>query len=213
MTSLAEYQPAIKTARLTLDPPSPNDDPAMRDMFSDIPTMEFLRFKTKEEKGGWTMPEVVDRREGQSKLIEKRAGSTFYIHLQETGELAGVMGANNINRVDRNADVGIILWKKFWSGGYGTEALYELMRGLFEDDKLHKITYETTEKNEGMRGFLENACGIPLTYINKDELMCTATHKWVSFYVYVIFEEDWPRIKVALLEKMRAGAAKYASKA
>jgi hypothetical protein len=63
-----------------------------------------------------------------------------------------------------------------------------------------------------MRGFLEKACGIPLTYINKDELMCTATNKWVSFYVYVIFEDDWPRIKAALLEKMRIGAAKYASK-
>lgn len=43
--------------------------------------------------------------------------------------------------------------------------------------------------------------------------MCTATHKWVSFYVYVIFEEDWPRIKVALLERIRASAAKYANKA
>jgi len=64
-----------------------------------------------------------------------------------------------------------------------------------------------------MRGFLEKACGIPLTYINRDELMCTATKKWVSFYAYAIFEEDWPRIKVALLERMRAGAAKHALKA
>ncbi|KAF8949332.1 hypothetical protein BGZ47_006869 [Haplosporangium gracile] len=210
--SLAEYQPTLTTARLTLDPPSPADDATMRDMFSDIPTMAYLRFKTKEENGGWTIPEIVARREGHSKQIEERSGSCFYIHDKATGELAGVIGANSINRVNRNAHVGIILRKKYWSGGYGTEALYELMRGLFEDDKLHKITYETTEKNDGMRGFLEKACGIPLTYINKDELMCTATHKWVSLYVYVIFEEDWPRIKVVLLERMRAGAAKYANK-
>lgn len=111
----------------------------MRDMFSDIPTMAFLRFKTKEENGGWTIPEIVARREGHSKQIEERSGNCFYIHDKATGELAGVMGANTINRVNRNALVGIILWKKYWSGGYGSEALYELMRGLFEDDKMHKV--------------------------------------------------------------------------
>ncbi|KAG0297129.1 hypothetical protein BGZ96_007680 [Linnemannia gamsii] len=211
--SLSELQPTITTARLTLDAPSPADDPAMRDMFSDVHTMAYLRFKTKEENGGWTIPEIVSRREDHSKLIVDRTGSCYYIHDKATGELAGVMGANKINRADRNADVGIIMRKKYWSGGYGSEAMYELMRGLFEDDKLHKIIYETTEKNDGMRGFLEKACGIPLTYIKKDELMCTATHKWVSFYVYAIFEEDWPRIKVALLERIRARAAKHANKA
>ncbi|KAF9931870.1 hypothetical protein FBU30_009450 [Linnemannia zychae] len=213
MTSLADFQPPKKTARLNLDPPSPADDPAMRDMFSDIATMANLRFKTKEETGGWTMADIVARREGHEKLIRERTGTTYYIHDPTTGELAGVMGANSISRANRNALVGIILWKKYWKGGYGTEALYELMRESFEDDKLHKITFETVEKNEGMRGFLENACGTKLAYVNEDEVWCNATNSWVSLYVYSVFEEDWPRIKVALLEKMRVAAEQRALKA
>ncbi|KAG0349191.1 hypothetical protein BG005_011117, partial [Podila minutissima] len=47
----------IETARLTLDPPSEKDDEAMGKMFSDIETMAYLRFKTKEPVG-WTKPEI-----------------------------------------------------------------------------------------------------------------------------------------------------------
>ncbi|KAF9028397.1 hypothetical protein BGZ52_011212 [Haplosporangium bisporale] len=169
----------IETARLTLDPPSEADDEAMGKMFSDVETMAYLRFKTKEPHG-WTKPDIVDRRELQEAGIAKGKVSTYYIHDKRTGELAGVCGANNIHVDERHSDVGIILWKKYWNNGYGTEALYEVMRDLFEERKMHK-----------------------------DELMCPSTNKWVSFYAYVIFEEDWPRIKATLLETMKRGAAKY----
>lgn len=138
-------QPRFETARLTLDPPSSEDDIAMGAMFSDLPTMEHLRFNTKEAQGGWSSEDIIARRERQCKLIEERAGSTFYIHDKSTGELAGVCGANTINTKDRNAVVGIILWKKYWRGGYGTEALYEMMRGLFEDWNMHKVTRKEKE--------------------------------------------------------------------
>ncbi|KAF9382523.1 hypothetical protein CPB97_007118 [Podila verticillata] len=198
----------IETARLTLDPPSEADDEAMGRMFSDLETMAYLRFKTKEPHG-WTKSDIVDRRELQEAGIAKGTVSTYYIHDKRTGELAGVCGANHIHMDERRSDAGIILWKKYWSGGYGTEALYELMRDLFEERKMHKITYETTEPNDGMRRFLEVSCGTPLTYILKDEFMCPSTNKWVSLYAYVIFEEDWPRIKATLLENMKRGAAKH----
>ncbi|KAG0257020.1 hypothetical protein BG011_004205 [Mortierella polycephala] len=213
MTSSSQtyIQPRIETARLALDPPSEKDDVAMGAMFSDLETMAYLRFKTKEESGGWTLPDIIERRETQCKAIAEGRGSTFYIHDKTTGELAGVMGANTIDLVARNAVVGIILWKKYWSGGYGTEALYELMRGLFDDLNMHKIAYETTEPNTGMRKFLEQTCGVQLEYIRRDEFMCPATHKWVNLWQYEIFEDDWPRIKAALLEKIKLGAAKHAS--
>ncbi|KAF9292569.1 hypothetical protein BGZ68_003475 [Mortierella alpina] len=212
MADLSLIQPSIETARLTLDPPSEKDDEAMGAMLSDIPTMAYLRFKTKEESGGWTKADIVDRRETQTKAILEKRGSTFYIHDKATGELAGVMGANVIDLASRNAVVGIILWKKYWSGGYGTEALYELMRGLFDDLKLHKIAYETTERNLGMRKFMETTCGVPLEYIRRDEFMCPALNEWVSLWQYEVFEDQWPRIKATLLENMKRGAAKHASK-
>lgn len=128
----------IETARLTLDPPSEADDEAMGRMFSDVETMAYLRFKTKEPHG-WTKPDIVDRRELQEAGIAKGKVSTYYIHDKRTGELAGVCGANHIHMDERRSDVGIILWKKYWSGGYGTEALYEVMRDLFEERKMHKV--------------------------------------------------------------------------
>ncbi|KAF9985186.1 hypothetical protein BGZ65_011493, partial [Modicella reniformis] len=160
----------LETARFSLDPPSSRDDAVMRAMLSDQETMVFLRYMAREWQNGWTAEEIIARRENHCKLIAEKQASTFYIHDKSTGEFAGVMGANIINIKDRNATVGIILRKRYWSGGYGTEALYELMRGLFEDLKLHKLLYETTENNMGMRKFLEQTCGVPLAYVRRDEI-------------------------------------------
>ena len=132
-------QPRFETARLTLDNPSADDDVAMGAMFSDLDTMTHLRFMTKEAQGGWKPADITARRETQCKAIAEKRGSTFYIHEKKTSELVGVCGANMINVLDRNAVVGIIIWKKYWSGGYGTEALYEMMRILFEDWNMHKV--------------------------------------------------------------------------
>lgn len=132
-------QPFFETARLTLDNPSADDDVAMGAMLSDLDTMTHLRFMTKEAQGGWKPADLTARRETQCKAIAEKRGTTYYIHDKKTGELAGVCGANTINVLDRNAVVGIILWKKYWSGGYGTEALYEMMRILFEDWNMHKV--------------------------------------------------------------------------
>ncbi|KAF9354040.1 hypothetical protein BGX26_008193 [Mortierella sp. AD094] len=206
-------KPKVESSRLSFDPPNAQDDAAMGAMLSDPETMVFLRYMAKEWQGGWTAEELVTRRENQCKAIEEKRGSTYYIHDKSTGELAGVMGANVINHKDRNAVVGIILWKKYWSGGYGTEALYELMRGLFEDLKMHKLLYETTESNLGMRKFLENTCGVPMAYVRKEEAWCLATQKWISFWQYEIFEDDWPRISATLLESMKRGAAKQTATA
>ncbi|KAF9357463.1 hypothetical protein BGX34_009358 [Mortierella sp. NVP85] len=212
---MADDQPyiqlPIETARLTLDPPSEKDDAAMRAMFSDLETMAHLRYMAKEWQNGWTEQEIVSRRENHCKAIAEKRGSTFYIHDKATHELVGVAGANSINLDDRNAVVGIILRKKYWSGGYGTEALYELMRGLFEDLKMHKVIYDTTQLNVGMRKFLEQTCGVPLAFIRNEEVWCKATNQWVDLWNYQIFEADWPRISAVLQESMRRGAAKAAS--
>ncbi|KAG0246139.1 acyl-CoA N-acyltransferase [Mortierella sp. GBAus27b] len=204
-------QSPTETARLTLDLASADDDDAMRAMLSDLETMVHLRYMAKEEQGGWTPEEIVARRETHWKAMTEKQASTFYIHEKATREFAGVMGVNRINFKDRNAVVGIILRKKYWSGGYGTEAQYELLRSLFDDLKMHKVLYETTESNTGMRGFLERTCGVSLAYTRKDEIWCEATNNWIDLIQYEIFEGDWPRIQSDLLKRMERGAAKHAS--
>ncbi|KAF9436960.1 hypothetical protein BGZ76_002411 [Entomortierella beljakovae] len=212
---LQQEQPFVKSSaessRLTYDPPNENDDAAMGAMFSDLETMHYLRYMAKEWQGGWTREEIIARRENHCKVIDDKKGSTYYIHDKFTKELVGVMGANSINIKDRHATVGIILRKKYWSGGYGSEALYELMRGLFEDIKLHKLLFETTEGNPGMRKFLEKTCGIPVSFKLRDEVWCQATNQWITLWGYEIFEDDWPRISATMLDSMKRGSARQAN--
>jgi RimJ/RimL family protein N-acetyltransferase len=140
-------QAPTETARLTLDLPTPDDDAAMGAMLSDLETMVHLRYMAKEWQNGWTPEEIVARRETHWKAMTEKQASTFYIHDKATREFAGVMGVNRINFKDRNAVVGIILRKKYWSGGYGTEAQYELLRSLFDDLKMHKVPHCGASRN------------------------------------------------------------------
>ncbi|KAG0300964.1 hypothetical protein BGZ98_008727, partial [Dissophora globulifera] len=138
MAEQPEIPQTMESARLTYDAPSEKDDADMRAILSDPATMVHLRYMTKEWQGGWTAEETVKRREGDVKTMQEKLGSTYHIHDKFTGELVGVMGSNTINFLSRNSVVGIILAKKYWSGGYGTEALYQLMRQLFDDLNMHK---------------------------------------------------------------------------
>ena len=130
----------LKTARLSLEPPTKADDVAQQTMLNDPVAMAHLRFMSKEEKGGWTLADVTDRRQGQLKATEERTGAAFLIHLKSTGEIIGSVGSPVIRFENRSGHVGVMLKKEYWSGGYGTEVLCGYMGMLFEDLKLHKVT-------------------------------------------------------------------------
>ncbi|GJJ79076.1 hypothetical protein EMPS_11435 [Entomortierella parvispora] len=200
----------FETARLSMELPTQADDAMQKTMLNDPVAMAHLQFMSKQEKGGWTLADIVNRREGHLEAVEKHRGASFIIHEKSTGEIVGTIGSSVIHYDNRNAHIGVMVRTKYWFGGYGTEVLYEYMRTLFENVKLHKVTYETLESNTGMRKFLEQGCGIPVTYILKDEILCPCTKEWVSLWVYVIFEDDWPRIKADLLNNIKRGAAQMA---
>jgi len=65
------------------------------------------------------------------------------------GEYLGGCGLHRIDWIDRNAEVGIVIWKKeYWGKGYGSDAMMVLLRCAFRKMNLHRVFLRVYEDNE-----------------------------------------------------------------
>ncbi|PVU87685.1 hypothetical protein BB559_005933 [Furculomyces boomerangus] len=125
--------------------------------------------------------------------------SSTKIDLNEPYIVAGCCGLQEIVLDQAIGECGIILDYRLWRGGIGSEALLRVLEYGFEGLQLHRISFKTTEKNDGMRGWLERYCGIELESIEKECIFFDGV--FIDSYTYAIFERDWHSHISKLLEK------------
>jgi len=74
---------------------------------------------------------------------------TYSIIDNDTNELIGNCGFNNIDHINQTAEVGIFIGnKKYWGKGYGTEALSLLLDYGFKALNLHNVFLKVYSFNE-----------------------------------------------------------------
>ena len=60
----------------------------------------------------------------------------------------GNIGLHDINWTHRRAEMGIVIGeKKFWSQGYGSDAIHTLLRFAFHELNLHRVSLQVYEDN------------------------------------------------------------------
>ncbi|KAG4076339.1 hypothetical protein HA402_005782 [Bradysia odoriphaga] len=175
-----------------------DDATAIRPILSDIETMKYLRFMTK-EPNGWTLQQVEDRLKDQLQgQIENRK---LVVHIIYEGKVVGMSGFTVIDTVHRNAETGIILDKDYWGKKIATEAFYFSLKWAFDEIGLHRVHWHTTETNVGMRGWLENVCQLKVEAINREVLNIQG--EWTDSFTYALLEDDWRnRVKEMLHAKV-----------
>ncbi|ORX98639.1 acyl-CoA N-acyltransferase [Basidiobolus meristosporus CBS 931.73] len=109
---------------------------------------------------------------------------------KENQNLVGFCGLNHINWADMQTSMGIILHHPFQGKGYATEALYLMLWYGFELLHLHRLVVETTEDNKGMRGWMENLCGVKVESVCRESIRLNAT-TWLDSWNYSILEHEW----------------------
>lgn len=158
----------------------------IRAILSDIETMKYLRFMTK-EPNGWTLQQVEDRLKDQ--LQGQKENKKLVVHIIYKGKIVGMSGFTLIDIVHRNAEAGIILDKEYWGKNLATEAFYFSLKWAFDELGLHRVHWHTTEVNEGMRGWLENICGLKVEAMNRD--IFNVHGRWINSCTYALFEDEW----------------------
>ena len=152
MTQLVPQSMKIEGALGTFQSPaSEADDEKMRELLSDVITMQYLLPMAKVPKG-WTLEEIQERRMQRTEKQVNNAALNFHIY-DKKNAFVGCCGFNNVNFMKKEADFGIILHHTYWKKKFATEAHYLVLLYGFNELDLQTVIFNTAEDNTPMQSF------------------------------------------------------------
>lgn len=127
--------------RVTLRPIRADDLPAMRAWFRD-----------REIARTWARHPVIPDNKFEADLTGRFASFDTDGHFaveNELGELIGRIDFDDLNRIDRTAELSIMLGAEAGRGrGYGADACHVLLRFLFDDRQIERVWLSVLDWNE-----------------------------------------------------------------
>lgn len=174
------------TGRIRLIPPHSDTDEAVARLRSDPGTLRYLKFLP-------ATVSVEDARIRREARAENPAIVDFHIHVKSDDgsyKLGGMTGLFHIDEASESAEVGIIVDPGLHHKGFGTEALYLVLKYAFEDRKLHRATFETSEENAPMCGWLEKVLEAKLE-AKRRECWKEGEGRYINANGYSILEREW----------------------
>ncbi len=114
----------------------------------------------------------------------------FVIELKENKEVIGGMGIHHINKFQGKCDIGYWLGEKYWRQGYGSEALNEILKLIFNKLKLRRVEVEVFAKNPSS-GKLFSKFGAQKEGYKRKAVKCKADGKIKDAIMYGLLKEDW----------------------
>ncbi len=126
------------------------------------------------------------------RLAREDTAYNFGIEDVESNQIVGMIGLRNINRQDRNAEVGYWVGKAFQNRGYAGEALRLVLKFAFRKLRLARVYAVVHQKNVGSVrlldriGFVREGVWRKASFINR---------RWYDVYAYGILKEEYGRKK------------------
>ena len=190
------------TRRVKLIPPNPADDEAVSILRSHPITRRYLPFLPPD----LSIESIRLRREERAEdpdLVD------FYIYTltedaPESYAFAGIAGIFKIEAEHASCETGIILSPELHRAGYATEAMYLVLEYAFGEWGMHRMTFETAEANEAMRGWLERVLGATLE-ARKRECWRGLDGTYLDVFSYSILEWEWRGGVREKLERLISG--------
>jgi len=185
--------------RIRLVLPSACDDEAYAACRTHPITRQYLRFLPESQ----TVEEVRIRREARAEDARLKDFIIYYLSEDGSTRFAGFSGYFNIDESMLSCEGGIIVAPDFHGKNIATETLYVLLQHIFEDQKFHRVTFETSADNVAMQAWLEKVAGARLEAIKK-EAWRLLDGTFSDTKGYAILDWEWrDMIKARLEERMK----------
>jgi RimJ/RimL family protein N-acetyltransferase len=133
-------------------------------------TREFLD-RALQAQAQWPRPEVV-----------------LAIELKSERRLIGSIGLRMKDEANRNADIGYVLNRKYWSHGYMTESACAILDVAFKQLKLHRVWATCDTRNRSSYRVMERLGMRREGLFVKDAM---ERGEWRDTYMYAILAEEW----------------------
>jgi RimJ/RimL family protein N-acetyltransferase len=176
-------QPTLTTERLILRPCVAEDAGAIQRLVSDIEiARNTLHIPHPYPEGGaaqW-IARHAERYETSSEIV-------FAIVTRDTNELAGVIGL--VPKPHNRGEIGYWVGIPYWSRGYATEAVREVIRYAFEDIGMNRIEAAHFSRNPASGRVMQKA-GMQHEGTHRESVF-----KWDEYLdteMYAILRREWP---------------------
>lgn len=121
-------------------------------------------------------------------LSRKNTGFHFGIERVSESGIIGVIGLDNLNRNDKNAETGYWLAQPYWGKGFVPEAVKLILGFAFDILKLHRVYAVTHGGNSRSIRVLEKA---GFTHEGTWRKASWMDNVWSDVYAWGILEEEW----------------------
>ncbi|KAF9051238.1 acyl-CoA N-acyltransferase [Hymenopellis radicata] len=118
----------------------------------------------------------------------------YHLHIVEEGirKFVGMIGFRNLDEDNGSVEMGILLFPDFHGKGFGTETLYVLLCYLFEERRMHRVSFQTSVDNAQMRGWFDDVAGVTLEGISRELWRSVEDrNSYVDVAIYCILEQEW----------------------
>ncbi|SJK97566.1 uncharacterized protein ARMOST_00818 [Armillaria ostoyae] len=187
------------TGRIKLIPPHPSEDEVVAQLRTDP---EFLRYLPIFPQSA-SAEEMRLRRETRS---ENPSIRDFHIHVADNKgqwKFGGIAGYFNLEETNKSCEIGIAVCPALFGTGIATDVLYTLLVYVFEDQALHRATFQTATINVAMRGWLDKVAGAKLEG-EKRECWRTERGGYCDVACYSILEWEWrDKVKGKLEQRLQ----------
>lgn len=136
----------------------------------------------------YTMDEAWKWITATSRLARQGRAYNFGIEDGQSREIVGMIGLRNINRHDRNAEIGYWVGKSFQRRGYAGEALRLVLKFAFNELRLVRAYAVVHQQNIGSIRLLEKIGFVREGIWRKGSFM---NRRWHDVYAYGILKEEY----------------------
>jgi len=157
-----EKHPVLETERLILRPRTMADKDDIFEYASDPEVTRYVIWPTHR-----SVEDTIAFLESAPKNFAKRESIGFAIELKETGKMIGDCGFLRIEPKHHRTEIGYVLNRNFWSKGYMTEAVHELIRFAFKEMGMHRVAATCDFDNVRSAAVMER-CGMTLEGVHRD---------------------------------------------
>jgi RimJ/RimL family protein N-acetyltransferase len=110
------------------------------------------------------------------------------ITMRATGKPVGLIALSDMNDRNASAHVSVMVERKSWSKGYGTEAISGLLERLFHNKNLHRVWLRVDESNHRAIKCYEK-CGFRKEGVLREDHF--AHGAWRSSYVMSVLADEF----------------------
>ncbi|MEK6926113.1 MAG: GNAT family protein [Nanoarchaeota archaeon] len=189
----------IETKRLILRPPKLSDWKDIVEGAGDVQVSKMtaaIPHPYSKKDADWWINDVLKKWKKK-----KKDNYTFMIELKEQNKLIGATDIHKIDFINKKANTGSWINRRYWRRGYILEAKIPVIDFIFNKLKLRRIETQAFVENKASNS-MSKKLGFKFEGTKRKSIVCKATGKIHDENIYGLLKKEWEKIRSKLTKDL-----------